>query len=68
MNADRLNALEQLGKPVQIALACEFDRAVAVIPDAIGGATNFAKGAGRHGSFASFSENSKPPNPTPSKL
>ena len=51
MRADRLNAYEQWGKPLQQALAAEWERSKPRIHDALEGAERFAAGEGRHGEF-----------------
>ncbi|MEU5406761.1 crotonase/enoyl-CoA hydratase family protein [Nocardia asteroides] len=50
---DRLSALEQEGLTETAALANEHEHgAISLIADTVAGATRFADGAGRHGSFA----------------
>ncbi|RJL32511.1 crotonase/enoyl-CoA hydratase family protein [Bailinhaonella thermotolerans] len=51
LRADRLSALEQEGLPEEGAMARELERALPVLGEAVEGATRFAGGAGRHGSF-----------------
>jgi enoyl-CoA hydratase len=52
MNADRLSAYEQAGQGLEEALRQEFERGIRVLEsESIGGATRFARGAGRHGKF-----------------
>jgi enoyl-CoA hydratase len=52
MNADRRSAYEQAGLPLEAALRQEFQRGIQVLQtESLAGATRFAKGAGRHGSF-----------------
>jgi enoyl-CoA hydratase len=52
MNADRLSAYEQAGLGLEEALRQEFNRGVQVLEsESLAGATRFARGAGRHGSF-----------------
>jgi enoyl-CoA hydratase len=52
MLADRMNAYAQWDQPLAAALAAEWDRSRARIPDALEGAARFAAGAGRHGESA----------------
>lgn len=52
MLADRMNAYLQWDQPLPAALAAEWDRSRARIPDALQGAARFAAGAGRHGEAA----------------
>ena len=52
MLADRMNAYLQWDQPLPAALAAEWDRSRARIPDALEGAARFAAGAGRHGESA----------------
>jgi enoyl-CoA hydratase len=49
MLADRMNAYEQWGEPVQEALRAEWERSKHRIADGIEGAARFASGEGRHG-------------------
>jgi enoyl-CoA hydratase len=53
MRSDRLSAYEQAGLSLDDAIANEFDHGIQVIQsgETREGATRFAKGAGRHGSF-----------------
>ena len=53
MRSDRLSAYEQVGLSLEDAIANEFDHGIEVIRsgETREGATRFAKGAGRHGSF-----------------
>lgn len=52
MRHDRLSVLEQEGLSEQDALAVEYTHGVvSVTTDTVAGATRFADGAGRHGSF-----------------
>jgi enoyl-CoA hydratase len=52
MRHDRLSVLEQEGLSEQDALAAEYAHGVvSVTTDTVAGATRFADGAGRHGSF-----------------
>jgi enoyl-CoA hydratase len=53
MRSDRLSAYEQAGLSLEDAIANEFDHGIEVIQsgETREGATRFAKGAGRHGSF-----------------
>jgi enoyl-CoA hydratase len=51
MLADRMNAYEQWGKPLNAALHGEWERSKQRIPDALEGAARFAAGEGRHGKF-----------------
>lgn len=52
MRHDRLSTLEQEGLSEQDALAVEYVHGVvSVTTDTVAGATRFADGAGRHGSF-----------------
>jgi enoyl-CoA hydratase len=53
MRSDRLSAYEQAGMSLEDAISNEFDRGVQVIQsgETREGATRFAAGAGRHGSF-----------------
>jgi enoyl-CoA hydratase len=53
MRSDRLSAYEQAGLSLDDAIANEFDHGIEVIQsgETREGATRFAKGAGRHGSF-----------------
>lgn len=52
MRHDRLSMLEQEGLSEQDALAGEYAHGVvSVTADTVAGATRFADGAGRHGSF-----------------
>ena len=51
LRADRLNAYEQWGKSLPVALHGEWERSKARIPDALEGAMRFAAGEGRHGKF-----------------
>lgn len=54
MREDRLSLLEQEGLSEEAALAAEFRHgALSMAADALGGASRFASGAGRHGSSAS---------------
>jgi enoyl-CoA hydratase len=50
MRADRLSVYENLGRPVEDALAREFARGAEVLDEARRGAERFAGGEGRHGS------------------
>jgi enoyl-CoA hydratase len=50
MRADRLSVYENLGRPVEDALAREFARGAGVLDEARRGAERFAAGDGRHGS------------------
>lgn len=53
LRQDRLSMLEQEGLPEADALAAEYEHGrVSVASDTLAGATRFAQGAGRHGSFA----------------
>jgi enoyl-CoA hydratase len=52
MLADRMNAYAQWDQPLGAALAAEWGRSRARIPDALEGAARFAAGAGRHGESA----------------
>jgi enoyl-CoA hydratase len=51
--SDRLSAYEQMAMSLEEAIANEFDRGLQVIQsgETREGATRFAAGAGRHGSF-----------------
>lgn len=52
MRHDRLSALEQAGLPFDAAMANEFEHGVhSLTAESVTGATRFASGAGRHGSF-----------------
>lgn len=51
MLADRMNAYEQWGKPLDEALHAEWERSKHRIADAVEGAGRFASGEGRHGKF-----------------
>jgi enoyl-CoA hydratase len=51
MLADRMNAYEQWGKPLNEALHAEWERSKERIADGIEGAARFASGEGRHGKF-----------------
>jgi enoyl-CoA hydratase len=51
MRADRMNAYEQWGKPLNEALHAEWERSKHRIADALEGAGRFASGEGRHGKF-----------------
>jgi len=53
MRSDRLSAYEQAGMSLEEAIANEFDHGIEVIKsgETREGATRFATGAGRHGSF-----------------
>lgn len=51
MRADRESAQRQWDLPLGEALQQEWQRGKARIPDALDGATRFAQGQGRHGSF-----------------
>jgi len=51
MLADRMNAYEQWGKPLNEALHAEWERSKHRIADGIEGAARFASGEGRHGKF-----------------
>ena len=53
MRSDRLSAYEQAGLDIEAALRNEFRRGRTVIEsgETREGATRFARGAGRHGSF-----------------
>jgi enoyl-CoA hydratase len=51
MLADRMNAFEQWGKPLNEALHAEWERSRQQIGDALEGAARFASGEGRHGKF-----------------
>ncbi len=52
MNADRLSAYTQAGLSLERALLQEFQRGVKVFEsESLPGATRFARGAGRHGTF-----------------
>ena len=51
MRADRMSVYENLGRPVDDALAREFARGAEVLDEARRGAERFADGEGRHGSF-----------------
>ena len=51
MLADRMNACEQWGKPLDEALHAEWERSKQRIADGIEGAGRFASGEGRHGKF-----------------
>jgi enoyl-CoA hydratase len=51
MQADRMNAYEQWGKPLSEALHAEWERSKERIADGIEGAARFASGEGRHGKF-----------------
>ena len=51
LRGDRLSAWEQFGLPLGEALANEFRRGIGAAAEALAGATRFAGGAGRHGSF-----------------
>ena len=53
LRADRASAYEQWGLPLPEAMAVEVDRGLEVIRsgETREGATRFAEGAGRHGSF-----------------
>jgi enoyl-CoA hydratase len=55
MRSDRLSAHEQAGMSLEDAIANEFDRGIQVIRsgETREGATRFAAGAGRHGTFDS---------------
>ncbi|MBL0423772.1 crotonase/enoyl-CoA hydratase family protein [Ramlibacter alkalitolerans] len=50
LRADRMNAYEQWGKPVEAALRAEWERSRERIADGLEGAARFAAGEGRHGS------------------
>ena len=53
MRHDRLSAYDGLGRPVDEAMAGEFRHGmVAIEHEAVAGASRFAAGAGRHGSFS----------------
>ena len=51
MRADRLSAYRAFDGPVESALQSEFTRGLTAIEEGLSGATRFANGAGRHGSF-----------------
>lgn len=52
MRADRRSAYEQIGLPIQDAISNEFRHGLeAIETEAFDGATRFAEGRGRHGSF-----------------
>jgi enoyl-CoA hydratase len=52
MNADRRSAYDQAGLSLEAALLQEFQGGVQVLEsESLAGATRFARGAGRHGSF-----------------
>lgn len=57
MRSDRLSAREQWGLNEDEAIAREFELGLAVFQsgETLAGATRFAEGAGRHGSFEEFS-------------
>jgi enoyl-CoA hydratase len=54
LRGDRLSAWEQAGLSLKQALDNEFARGIGAAAEAVAGAARFAKGAGRHGSFAEF--------------
>lgn len=60
LRSDRMSAMEQWGLELGPALANEVDRGMATIRsgETRDGATRFAEGAGRHGSFSEFSPRS----------
>ncbi|HJZ83719.1 MAG TPA: crotonase/enoyl-CoA hydratase family protein [Polyangia bacterium] len=51
LRCDRLSAYAEFGLPLEQALANEFRRGLAALPEAAAGAARFAAGAGRHGAF-----------------
>jgi enoyl-CoA hydratase len=53
MRADRMSSYEQWSMSLEQALAAEFERGMSVVAsgETVAGATRFARGAGRHGSF-----------------
>ena len=51
MRADRPSAYRAFDGPVESALQSEFTRGLTAIEEGLSGATRFANGAGRHGSF-----------------
>lgn len=51
LQEDRLSAYEQFALTLEEALANEFKHGRKALAEAIAGATRFAQGAGRHGSF-----------------
>jgi len=51
LQEDRLSAYEQYGLSLEEALANEFKHGRNALAEALAGATRFAHGAGRHGSF-----------------
>jgi enoyl-CoA hydratase len=51
VRADRASALAQWGSSEREAMATEFAHGVTVLDEALTGASRFAAGAGRHGSF-----------------
>ncbi len=52
LQGDRLSAIEQMNLNFEDAMANEFNHGLAAMQkESIGGATQFAKGAGRHGKF-----------------
>ncbi|MCZ6829321.1 MAG: crotonase/enoyl-CoA hydratase family protein [Gammaproteobacteria bacterium] len=55
MRSDRLSAYEQWGQDIEAAMATEYRRGLAVVRsgETLAGATRFAEGAGRHGTFDS---------------
>jgi enoyl-CoA hydratase len=58
MRSDRRSALRQWGLEHDAAMDFEFDSGLAVVEsgETVAGATRFAEGAGRHGSFGEFTD------------
>ncbi|MEG3631193.1 crotonase/enoyl-CoA hydratase family protein [Streptomyces poriticola] len=52
LRADRASVLDQEGRDEETALRGELRGGAAVLPESLRGATRFASGAGRHGSFS----------------
>ncbi len=51
MQADRMSAYRAFGTSVERALTAEFARGIDAVQEGLSGATRFANGAGRHGTF-----------------
>jgi enoyl-CoA hydratase len=59
LRADRWSAIQQHGKPERLALEHESAHALDIVrEESVAGATRFARGQGRHGTFASTSASS----------
>lgn len=59
MRSDRRSMLEQWTLPMKQALQNEFAHGSTVLKDSVVGASKFAQGKGRGGSFADFEAESK---------